>query len=451
MGKKSKLKKKINSFFLKKILNDVLKIFFISSVIFYLTHEISFFRIFNDIPILIMKRFESNSSKNSPDTLKSDFIEIKSNSPTNRKDLKVYVSLINEKMYMEDFHTISPLERCKLLSKIKEILKLSPDVLVIDLDISPLPISKNEKNNPIIDYINHQNSCTDEIKKYISINSSTKFILISPKYFNMNFKNIENWESDLRNLKNVSFASPNIFESFGIVYRYLTFSSGEKTLALESLCSIDKKYCNEHGNVHMNFSTIEIIKGDSQHIDKNNKRVIFIGTDYDPRDKFTTPIEDLPGVMIHAIGFMSFIYKEKESHIIGYSIDALIGFLTLFIMKTVWKFSFRNRNKNNIARHLDPFLLLASVAILLISGIMISYLFFKKYSIIISSFPIILGVLFDSLHGTLKEECEENIRKIENDDNNNRIKNGFQFNYLTIVIKILFILYCPFYLVLFGH
>jgi len=385
-----------------KKLNKIVHIFFIVSVIFILHHKTHILDIFDKLAFSITSLVESSGYKEKLKTLNNGTLPILSLKSKDNK-AKVDLLLITKKDYTILFGGISPLDRCYLSSILKDKILSNRNIRKIVFDIDLSPICQGSKTPFKDKFIKCQRELDNVLSEFIK--KGGEVVIIPPKIFqDIDTKfcyNVRTWENKLKSL-GVKFLSPKIISTFGIALYYPTNSLGAFCLKKEEeeTSEIDK---SEHENLLINYKDFVLQK----HTSKSD--VIFIGGTYDPRDYLITPVGNLPGVIVHALGYLSFL-KPIDMHswiskLLAFSFDLITAIIVSIIFSKLWHIFLKSQF------NYEKFIIFAtSIFIVFIFFFIFSLIIgiiYKKFNILISIIPILISLFFDSFNGSLVETLEE--------------------------------------------
>ncbi|MEM2784404.1 MAG: hypothetical protein QXF09_06255 [Nitrososphaerota archaeon] len=251
------------------------------------------------------------------------------NSSFNYEAIYLY---FNETEFQEKFRGISPFDRCLLNKVLREINKLKnkPKSIVIDIDLTPLDLNRFEaekKRAPIkttqglyaVD--NYYQKCESLLYETLADIARRGVIVILPagNYVDLRegFKRYVEKKHD-----NIKFANWILPKNSNFVVNYLLYDYGTNQTDKNTLYTIGYFLFNNFTNINIKetkevplfFDKIEgsIIRNLATEIGGNT--VLFLGSSV--RDLHLVPLgyslsSYIPGVQLHAIGFLS-IFKYYE-------------------------------------------------------------------------------------------------------------------------------------------
>ncbi|MEM3431599.1 MAG: hypothetical protein QW783_03600, partial [Candidatus Micrarchaeia archaeon] len=265
----------------------------------------------------------------------------------------------DEDSYYRHFMGINPFDRCKLKKIVDEIkfLKVKPKALVLDFDLSPLNESLQKKSSDLSmpnyslykRFFAHYKTCEESLYRSISKLAEEGTLVVTVKNKNGNLKN--NFESS-NNTKKIRFASPNIIQQYGISYKYPicikdNSNSSDSIGSLlfneliinsqKSMCENQKKEKNKlkKDPFKLLYNEIKIEEINDLNYNLNQNSVIFIGSSINDTHDTILGIK-VPGVMLHAIGYLSIIkYYEIERKIPNWLNKVILIFDQIFVKKFI--------------------------------------------------------------------------------------------------------------------
>ena len=425
---------------LKKVLCDLLgynlvKLLFLASIVFFIHHKTDLLKPFDDMSVTLINicsASSENKTQNLSDLKGTPIFKVVPSSDNRREEHEFYVMLISKCAYLNKFLGVSPLDRCALSEILTDILDKDPQVLAIDIDLSP--IYSNNRDSKIYTY--YQN-CQRELDRILKSHAKkTKIILIDPSKFqelnvnsserNVSTSCLSSWKEEIEKWKKemekagIDFADPTVFTSLGIALYYpINSPSLGKEVAEYLEAGREDSHEHHHSKIPINFKVkVEKVT------DITNHSVVFFGGAYSSLDKFETPIGKFPGVFIHAFGALSILNPTKESGLLAYAADVAIAILTFIVINYILLRSFdvrsfdeRKKRDKNILKDIlscirDFFyntysvVLLAVFCIVFIS-LVLTIVLYKHFGILISPIPIVIGVLLDGLFGIILENLEK--------------------------------------------
>ena len=281
---------------------------------------------------------------------------------------KVHVIAIGDEYYERFFRQQSPLDRKKLKEVLSKILVKNPDLLAIDLDLSP----GEKKTEAEVALYKMLKEGPDGLNK-------AKIILIpfvpvsSPELFRPKM----DWMIQSCKKDNIEFAFPNLYSHQSTV---LFYNKNSPTIGLVATGKLEKmtSVCDQIETlVHVpeleapefyreilkqgsgdlspiNFNAtdqidITLIKSedDFTQLGDLTGKVVFFGAGYGINDQYITPLCQRYGVMLHAAIFNTAGDEIKHNKVIAYFIDVVLGFLLALLFSFLWKNHAVARGKPN--------------------------------------------------------------------------------------------------------
>lgn len=337
----------------------------------------------------------------------------------------------------------APLNRCVISEHLKQIYAAQPHLVVVDLDLSPVlePASAAAQNIPGKNKISETDygwetttNCHEKLKTLIVKNSRiVRTVLLAP-FQNKWSKEQENWVSDLEKAC-VYFASGELPIEYGIVLSYYdrpgTLARTAETLwkneipcdraLVSSPRSLDfsetkKQVLNFQASHRVVKEGIEIAKlltaadegadvAEPLKVDLRGK-VVFFGARWGQDDQFLTPIDEMHGVDLHAMAFITAFNRviEHESsfyNILKFLVDVAFGLTFSVIIASCWHRYFNLRlDVSSVRSQLEaPYwivVLLAGVFVSMMVCTVLSLWLLSSFGIWASPVPIAIGMLFES-------------------------------------------------------
>jgi hypothetical protein len=381
----------------------------------------------------------------------SDFVD--SRVSRTAQDNGVVVALIDSETHAQRYSARSPLNRCELLKDIKRLYGARPEVLAIDLDISPapgLPRSSARRSGAA----KLDGDCEDEMYRLIKGQNlnGVRTVLMSPKR-PAEAKVLERqcvWQADMRAAR-VEFGGADLPVSNGMTLEQYddeaSFGAAVRRARSKEPPAESRKCTSEaeppepvarakrinallYGSsicpvplavksaVHqqperddgLGAETLcpasqtagpdEFPKRLGVALDRVQPRVLFFGAGYGEDDVFFTPVGMLYGVEVHAAGYLSRIHPIGEKRWINLAGDILIAFAFSFSITLCWRQYFRNRMSEKARDRLLAMWwvigLLVGFACAVYVTCIASYTAMRWAGIWLSPVPIAIGMLLDA-------------------------------------------------------
>ena len=296
------------------------------------------------------------------------------------------VLTISKSLYEAEFENTSPLDREKLTKLLVPSTAALPDVLVLDLDLSPA--MKGEPSQ----------AAKDLDARLDALAKSTRIVLVTPSFEGTPELTAAqtNWMADrcrgtedgskqlyfglpvLPNESGVILRHPKLYPSIGNVARWVTqyeFAAGGRTLPTsghgvpnpDQLCTFFRangrlrdlrQYFWDVGKKSRSDPIDFRWRGDNVKElvalglpPEVGKRVVFLGGSYDDRDRHPTGIGPQDGVVIHAAVFAS--STHPASHALAALIEIGLGVALGFIFAALWRIRMRAIAKYHTQLYLE--------------------------------------------------------------------------------------------------
>lgn len=346
------------------------------------------------------------------------------NSPT------VAVVLIDQKSHENYYLERTPLNRCELKKDLEAIynLPVPPELLVVDLDLSPaLQAKPLDIPNTIA-----TEECDAQLMLLLWQLHKTKTVLMAPLEMEdiKAQKDITQWREALEGY--VSFADPTIRVRYGLVnaiecnpeslaavafenYRdkparlknCLSKQSNESPPKKESIPRLDISPGQYFSGLRaVSLSTLPSRTPYNQCVAcPGNKApfilpVVFFGSSFGDSDTYLTPLGTMYGVEVHAAAFMSLLQPTTRNDWLAFALDVALGLVMGSLIAFSWRRYFSLRfSSSAFDRQWAPWqiLILAggfSVVVLLLT--IASFWLLRFFSLWLSPIPIALGMLIES-------------------------------------------------------
>jgi len=287
--------------------------------------------------------------------------------------------LISDEYFEEVFHQESPLNRHELTRLIKRIVDARPSVIAIDLDLSPGPEGA---------LLNEGQSALDDLILSTLKNEKIPVVLVTPFPVASDalFRVKHAWLNKMC-LGGVRVALPDVTLSQGLALRYaydqptlglvasaqISHVSRAKTKDLcedvvkgaERSLFLSKAYAIEDAvgadafdrqrPINTDFlrrgaSSQRLLRTDSGALsmEELSGHPVFLGSQFDSRDKFKTSLGSVPGTVLHAATFYSDRHPTHvQTHGRALAIDLIFGVVAGFLFGELW------RRVNSAVRQLE--------------------------------------------------------------------------------------------------
>lgn len=349
------------------------------------------------------------------------------------KQAEVGVILIDDSANERYYRQRSPLGRCELAKDLGAIYELYPQLLVIDLDLSPAllddpPDPANPGNNAAL------MQCDEKLLNLLmQRREATRTVLIAPfAMLDQKAKaDLEEWRTKLKPY--VTFADdPTISVKYGMANEIDCNRDSLAATAFETYPHKYDKYprkagvprdCLDENILGDNNAKLTINPGHyfsgllpvsvsqlpSRCVDIKNCQplpralrlpVLFLGTSFGDNDTFLTPLGTMYGVDVHAAAFMSLLQPTTHDKLIAFLLDLAIGLAMGGTIAWCWRRYFNLRFSGSAAeRQAAPWLILALTLVLVLALLTltwVSFMLLRKWNIWLSPIPIAIGMLFES-------------------------------------------------------
>jgi CHASE2 domain-containing sensor protein len=339
------------------------------------------------------------------------------------RDSQAVVVAIDSETHKRDYLERSPLNRCVLLSHLKEIYDSSPRLVVIDLDLSPA-LKPPESGGDDHGWGNIA-KCEEALKE--TIQARTKEIptvLVTP--FGEREVTAKEWVGEMKKA-GVRFGNAKLPLEYGVVLTYYSHPAALAQVARASYCahapdtrcgnirSVSDNHPDspppfeEHKSM-LNFQLSSslapkaIYDGISTH--NLRGRVVFLGATYGGDDLFLTPLDEKYGVELHAIAFASTFKQIIEHEKLYYNVPKLMvdlawGLIFGYVIAWCWHryFTFRLDISSPTNQLLAPWLIFRLLGLVVLGMLIFSYLsllILENFGVWASPIPIAVGMLFES-------------------------------------------------------
>ncbi|SCY31696.1 sensor domain CHASE2-containing protein [Nitrosospira sp. Nl5] len=333
-----------------------------------------------------------------------------------RDSLAVVVAIDGE-THKREYLERSPLNRCVLLSHLKEIYDSSPSIVVIDLDLSPAlkPPESGGDDHGWGDIA----KCEKALEEMIQAQTKAiPTILAGP--FEEREVTARGWAGEMENA-GVRFGNAKLPLEYGVVLTYYSHPTALAQVARASYCAhaADKRCGNalpgisrpfEEHKPMLNFQPSSslapkaISDGISTH--QLGGKVVFLGATYGGDDRFLTPMDEKYGVELHALAFASTFERVIEHEKDYYNVSKLIvdlgwGLMFGYVIAWCWHryFTFRLNISSPTNQLLAPWLIFRLLGLVVLGMLIFSYLsllILENFGVWASPIPIAVGMLFES-------------------------------------------------------
>jgi hypothetical protein len=388
----------------------------------------------------------------------SDFVE----RPLGRTsdDNGVVVALIDSETHAQRYSARSPLNRCELFKDISRLYEASPQVLAIDIDISPAPGLTRSRPAPRRGATRTQGDCEYELYALIKRQDPevTRTVLMAPAreigdkvrgrvcawQADMLASGVEFGGADLRVNNGMTLEQSDDERTFGAAVhrarKQEQLTGAQRDVLLHectsaaqpaqpagrskrinallygsSICPVPLKVkgaaaqqtSREDGLGSETQCPASTTAGPGEFSTRLNAalkpvrpRILFFGAGYGEDDVFFTPVGMLYGVEVHAAAYLSRLHPIDEKPWLSLAGDILIAFIFSFSISFFWQRYFSRRLSVSARdRQLATWWVLALVAAfacLVIATCAISLWLMRNAGVWMSPVPIAIGMLLDA-------------------------------------------------------
>lgn len=366
----------------------------------------------------------------------------------NTRDPKVAVVIVDPQSHEDLYSERSPLDRCELARELDLLYNLaSIKVLVIDLDLSPILPSKNER------IVAEDNLCQNLLSEVLTraddngIPRTTKTIVMEP--FSVNNTagqtSISLWRTQMEQA-GIQFGDPSLVVHYGLVTKIECNPDGLAALAFKASGLEVPTNCLGNPQEISKQSPddpIPLLINPSQYLlglrsvsatclspqqasgpavtacaphPTGNLPVVFFGSGYGEDDTYSTPVGTVYGVEVHAAAFLSLLeprIDEVKIKVLGFLLEIAYAVSLGGIVSLSWRGYYARRFSSNAwKRQVSPYVLLALGGGLLCFVLLATYgsllLLSSRWSLWLSPIPIAIGMLIESLfNGAVHEAVSE--------------------------------------------
>jgi len=361
---------------------------------------------------------------------------------------------IDQRRFDTFYEGRSPLNRCQLRNDLELIYQSRPQLLVIDLDLSPARMLVDPRKDS-------EQICENALYTLIRDRArETPTVLMEPfevdRIDGTDSPYLRKRDAWLRTMKKesagVTFGDADIPVTYGLVVRYhdgpdslvqrahIASSGKRRLIATRPAPLIDpRKYVRADG-VHARALYNPVCPW---HIlTKLPGQIVFFGAAYGSQgDTFLTPVREVYGVEVHAAAFLSYFEPLGEPKLSAFVIDLVFAFIFSWIMALTWRRYLALRTYSQEPHVLEAasipgarvfivvgapsredvkairaraglfafFLTVLSILLLFVSLIVSVYLL-ARWAIWASPLPILVGMLIDSIVTRWHEDSEPHER-----------------------------------------
>lgn len=274
-----------------------------------------------------------------------------------RFDPKVYYLYFDRETYERNFLGLSPFDRCTLKNLLIEVLRNSkeyPKALILDFDLSPLGHSNvSLQDQKFLKRVSkHYEKCENELFQFIHSLAEKGILIVLVKTGN---GHLERLFEERYNSKNIKFASSYLNQLYGVTYYYDACVSvneiseaPNKSLIYQSFCpekhvpTIGGMLFSELINRNHKFDNYEDLRFFFEHVRKekfekndiDGNSIVFIGSTVGDLHEAIFSEKSVPGVKIHAFGFMSLLRHYEIEKKKGFC-DIILKHITSFLEELI--------------------------------------------------------------------------------------------------------------------
>lgn len=346
---------------------------------------------------------------------------------------RLIVAGIDDKAFQTRYRGRSPLSRCELLNDLKPIYGAKPDLIAIDIDISPADWSDQPPAPSVLHGENRlakkdgtalplEVQCELQLYEMIVKSTDTKTVLMEPfagvGQAGIISKQKSAWDElgNIRKHQHIRFARAEVPVNYGLVIKQL---NGDKDFAVQIAAALGSREQNNSRKPTLVDPRryVEIIPVSVSELNKSaaglelplaeTKRaggakhpysVVFFGGIYGKDDLYLTPLGEVFGVEIQAATYLS-QDGLRERHLEAFVCDIVIAILFGILIAMCWYYYFAWRiDKEAVCRQLAPFwilVLVASGGVLALIAVGFSTILVTRWGVWISPVPVAIGMLID--------------------------------------------------------
>jgi CHASE2 domain-containing sensor protein len=345
------------------------------------------------------------------------------------KQYRTVVVEIDQPVFENEFEEKTPLDRTQLKKYLEAIYAAKPDIVVVDLDISPMfkpaadsgtcsgfPASTAPGEEGLYSIIKDAGTSAEPITT----------VLLEP--FPTENKQLacwrDNWRTSMAS-KHVVFGDGEVPVRYGV---HAELSDKDESL-VRKVERAARAESAEHDHSKPDESKAEparrldprqLLKGvqllplskfvpetltntltfelgDAVKLNPHHKKVVFFGAAYGGDDLFLTAVGEIYGVEAHAAGYVSDIVEDR--HVVDFGLDFVIAIVFGLVIAFFWRKYFDARLSDNaVTRELAKLWVIGLVLSVLSLVVFLSFvsLLLLRFGIWLSPIPLAIGMLFDS-------------------------------------------------------
>lgn len=369
------------------------------------------------------------------------------------------VVLIDDDFHEKVFKQRSPLDRRALQQLIEKLIELEPDLLVIDLDLSPSP--PLVADDPVDKELEAaERKLLESLERLLK--QRNKLVLATPSA--VSDKDLalraRDWMDGLCKTGNVRFGYPLLHESSGVVVRYdkdaatlanvaatfekkrfaddpcdvvsrsvrdgdlnrafflhSTRSNGiEIAPKLDASSPINDNFYSKHREFKLaNVEGIEELRGEIK------KKVVFLGGAYGHGDRYLTTAGEHVGVTVHAAAYYSTLKPLWHSPALDFVLELAFGFIVAVLFH--WSFcqffryryiaayyrtgdlATKSRARRIIGKTVSSLALVCITAVSVVAVVLASAWLWKSHTWL-NPAPFLIGIVLKALFSAHEETIE---------------------------------------------
>lgn len=343
------------------------------------------------------------------------------------KQHRTVVVEIDDATFEKDLEEKTPLDRTQLKNYLEAIYAedADPDIVVMDLDISPAM-------QPLAEWLSKAGTCTDgaafpqqlatteeqQLYTLIKGTASVTTVLLEP--FPTTNPQLTCWRQSWRSWMesdHVAFGNGEVPVRYGV---HAEISGREDALVkIVERKANGESAENDHNEHARRLDPRQLLKGvqliplsesslqgltsrlkselESAAELTHKKKVVFFGAAYGGDDLFLTAVGEIYGVEAHAAGYVSDIVEDH--HVVDFALDFVIAIGFSLGIAFFWRKYFDARLSDNaVTRELAKLWIIGLVLSVLCLVVFLSFvsLLLLRRGIWLSPIPVAIGMMFDS-------------------------------------------------------
>lgn len=342
-------------------------------------------------------------------------------------EARAAVVVIDQQSHENYYRERSPLNRCELARDLASLYQLSPQVLVIDLDLSPSLVDADSAQKVA--------DCERTLYELIKERRNTKTVLMEPFPVLDKAANAETeiWRGKMREA-GVVFGDATLPVRYGLVTQVDCKPDTLAAVALAQRPREEADNCLKHKNLDLLINprqyltglraiavadlpsrraALETELGSALDALPSELPAVFFGGTYGDGDTFLTPLGIMYGVEVHAAAYLSLLEPATDvDHLIGFGLE--VGLAVIFggVIAACWRsYYVRRFSSSALERQLSPVLVVAlaiALVVLVMATTMVSLYLLSRTDYWLSPIPIATGMLVESFFaGAVTEAVKE--------------------------------------------